>query len=180
MQLHGVVALVESTRAGLGDLGGNAVAQQARIGRERAERSAAEQPPKRQVRRFARDIPERDVQGRQRIDVWTVATEQMQALGEARHQAANVARVLAERGRSELRIDDRARRRAAGVTEAFAPAVEALVRDDAHQQRVEARPADAEKGGRSRADVAGRADQMGLDRHDLHGGLNDVGPAGTS
>ena len=87
----------------------------------------------------------------------------------------NVARVLAEHGRSELRIDDDARRRAAGVTEAFAPAFEHLVGDDAHQQRIETRLTDAEEGGRGGTDVAGHADQMGLDRNDLHGGLNDAG-----
>ncbi len=107
--------------------------------------------------------------------MWAVAAEQMHALGEARHQAADVARVLPEHGRSKLRIDNDARRRTAGVTEAFAPTIEPLVGDDAHQQRIEARPADADEGGRGRADVAGDADQMGLDRYDLHGSLNDAG-----
>jgi hypothetical protein len=112
--------LVERTRAGLGDFGGGAVAEQACIGGERSDRGAAEQPPRRQVRRFAGDIPKRDIQGGQRVNVWAVTPEQARTLGEARHQAANVARVLAERGRSELCIDDSARRRAAGVTETFA------------------------------------------------------------
>ena len=100
--------------------------------------------------------------------MWAVAAEQVHALCEARHQAANVARVLAEGGRSELRIDDSARRRATGVTEAFAPAFQPLIGDDPHKQRIEGRPPDAQEGGRGGAYVAGYADQMGLDRNDFH------------
>ena len=64
VQLDGAIALVERTRAGLGDFGGRAVAEQACIGGQRADRGAAEQPPERQVRRFPGNIPKRDIQGR--------------------------------------------------------------------------------------------------------------------
>ena len=102
-----------------------------------------------------------------------VAAEKVHALCEARHQAANVARVLAERGRRDLRINDSARRRATRVTETFTPPFQALVGDDAHKQRIEARPANAHESRRSRPYVAGHADEMTLDRNDLHRGLND-------
>ena len=79
-----------------------------------------------------------------------VAPEKLHALGEARHEAANVARVLAKRGLRELRVDDGARGWAAGVTKAFAPALQTFVGDDAHKQRIEARPANAHESRRSR------------------------------
>ena len=78
-------------------------------------------------------MPVIHVKGGQRIDVWAVAPEKVHALREAAHEAANVARVLADDRRSELRIDDSARRRATGVTEAFAPAFEPLIGDDPHE-----------------------------------------------
>jgi hypothetical protein len=168
VQLDGLIALFERALAGLADFDGGGVAEQACIGWQRPDGGTADELPDRQVRGLAGDVPERDVQGGQRVHVRAVAAEQVHALSKTRREAANVARVLAKRPRCNLRIDNGAGCCAAGVTETFAPALEALVGDDAHEQRVERRPADAHESGRRGADVAWDADVVGLDCDNLH------------
>ena len=103
----------------------------------------------------------------------TVAPEQVHALRETRHEAANVARILTERGRSKLRIDHSASRWAASVTESFAPTLLPLVGDHAHKERIEGRPAHAHKRRRGYPDVARHAYVMGLDCNNLHRDLKN-------
>ena len=59
-----------------GDDGGRAVAQQAGIGGQVGARRRAPQPPQRQPGGLAGDVPQRDVERRQRVDVRPVAAEQ--------------------------------------------------------------------------------------------------------
>ncbi len=98
---------------------------------------AAQQAMQRQVGRLAGDVPQGDVEPRQGEDRDAVAAEQVQLLLQVVAESRDVARILADREGCDHVVQGRAHGIGAGIAERFAPADDARVRLDPHQQGVD-------------------------------------------
>ena len=78
VELDVAIAAAERLLGVAGHRVGLAVAQQAGVGRQVGPRAAAEQAVERQPSHLARDVPQRDVDARQRVDRRTVAADPVQ------------------------------------------------------------------------------------------------------
>jgi hypothetical protein len=117
---------------------------------------------------LARDVPERDVDARQRVDHRPVPPDPVQ---EALHlvvDRGDLARVAADAHRPEQRVDGRARRRENAVAERLAPAGHSAVGVDAHEQHVDAGPGPAAEHRRGPVDHHRQREDDRLDSRDLH------------
>ena len=142
------------------------VAQQARVRGQIGARAAAEQPIERQSRELARDVPERDVDRRQAIGHRAVTARAVQRARELGHERRDRGRIAADEDRRDDVVDRCARRAPDAMAESFAPAGDAFVSVDAHEQHLERRA-------RLPADV--RHVAVELERHvdDVRGDLGD-------
>jgi hypothetical protein len=148
-----------------------AVLQQAGIGRQPIAPRTAQQAIERQVRGLARDVPQRDVESRQSEDREAVAAEQMELLLQVVGEARDVACVLADGDRRHHVVQRRGDGVAAAVAEGLAPADDAGVGLDPHQQDVVGRPVAAAIARRVAAEGERHLDRVAVYARDLHATL---------
>ena len=103
------------------------VLQEAGVGRQRRLPRSAQQPVQRQVGRLARDVPQRDVETRQREHGDAIAAEQVQFLLQVARKPGDVSGIPANRQRRHHRVDRALYRVGAVVAERVAPARDAVV-----------------------------------------------------
>src|SRR6202034_2317406 len=94
--------------------------------------AAAEQPPQRLPGALAKQIPQCDLDPRERVDERPVAPEQMRAMQNGAAERVDVARVTSDQKRCNNGIERRLGRGDCGVPEGFAPADETVVGLDLH------------------------------------------------
>ena len=151
------------------------VAHQAGVGAHLLPPRAAEQVAERQAGALAGDVPQRDVDRGMRIDHRPVAAEDVEGLRRLPVQSIDVGCVLADEPRAHIGLERRLGRRDDRVAEALAPAGDAGVGLNLHQQVVHGRKSQAGEVLLRRAHVEGNADVVRVDGRDLHGLLLDLG-----
>ena len=171
VQLDVPEAALDHLGADAADRLGRDVTQQAGVSAHLRPARAAEQVAERQAGALAGDVPQRDVDGRMRIDHGSVAAEDVEGLRRLAVQSIDVGRVLADEPRAHIGLERRLGRRDDGVAEALAPAGDAGVGLNLHQQVVHGRKAQAGEVLLRRPHVEGNAHVVGVDRRDLHGCL---------
>ncbi len=171
VQLDVAVAFRQRLPRLQGDDFGIVQPEEAGIGIDLRARRTAQQLHQRLSRALARQIPERDVEARQRKDGDAVTPEEMQRLLHPVQEPGNVPGIATDRERRHHVVDGSAYRTLAIVAEGVAPADEAVLGLDAHQQRLEPAPVPpAPALGLGRA-LEGDLERNRLDAHDLHGGV---------
>ena len=125
VQLDARITLLKGVRGVALDEVGLAVAQQARIDRHALGGLAAQHAIERLAGDLAGDIPQRDVEAGQRIGDRPVARRIVELALQVAHQAADVARIAAERERRHQIGERSPRRRAGAEPESLAPADDA-------------------------------------------------------
>ena len=168
VQLDVAIALVERLLGPRRHFLGIAIFEQAGVGRQAVASGAAQQAMQRQVGRLAGDVPQRDVEPRQGEDGDAVAAEQVQLLLQVVAELRDVARILADRERRDHVVQGRAHGIGAGIAERFAPADDARVRLDPHQQDVVCRPGAQALALVTAAEGVRHLDRMAVDARDLH------------
>ncbi len=116
---------------------GVGVADQACIRRQRRDLAAAQQLVDRLTGRFARDIPQRDVDRRQAIDECATATEDVKLLLQIALQFFAAADIGADQFRCQDGVDHDFHGRYRREAEGFAPAHDAVIGGDFDHQRVD-------------------------------------------
>ena len=176
VQLDLAIAAFERLGAVAADDVGIAEPQQARIGRQALDRfGAAEQAVERLVGALAGDVPQRDVERRQRETDRTVAGAIALPVGDLAGERRDVGRVAADRERRDGARDRDRGDAAGGEPEALAPADHAVVGRDLDEQRFHGPPLHRSGILRGVAEIVRHADMERLDGGDFHG---LIGPAG--
>jgi len=148
---------------------GGTVAQETRVGGQVSARAAAEQAIERNAGRLARDVPERDVDPRERVHRGAVPAHAVQHALDLIVGREDLARVAADEHRTDERVDGRPGRVEDAVAEGFAPSREAGVGLDADQQHVDAGAGPATEHRRRSLDLHRQVEHDRLDASDLHG-----------
>jgi len=138
VQLDEPVAAPERLLRVTGDRVSRAVAQEARVGRQLDARAPAEQAIGRHPSDLARDVPQRDVDARQRVHRRPVAPDPVQQTLHVVVEGRDLARIAADTHGPEQGVDDGTRGRKHPMAERLAPADDAAVGLDADQQHVDA------------------------------------------
>ena len=136
---------------------------------------AAEQAIKRLARALAGNVPQRDVERRQREGDRTVARAIALPVGDVAHQRRNVGRVAADRERRNRFLHRDFGDAAGGEAKTLAPADDAVVGRHLDEQRLHFRPLHGRGVLGGIAEVVRHADVERLDGGDFHW-LNFDGP----
>ena len=148
---------------------GVAVAQQAGIGRHALDGfGAAEQAIERLAGALAGDVPQRDVERRQRETDRPVARAIALPVGDVAHQRRNVGRVAADRERRNGVLHRDLGDAAGGEAKTLAPADEAFIGRHLDEQRLHIRPLRRRGVLGGIAEVVGHADMERLYGGDFH------------
>ena len=168
MQLDQAIAPPERLLGVAGDGLGGAVAQEARVGWQVGARASAQQAVERDAGDLARDVPERDVEARQRVHGRPVAADPVQEPLNLVVDRGDLARIAADAQGSEQGVDDRARGREDTMTERLAPADDSRIGLEADEQHVDAGPRPAAEHRRGPVDQHREIENEGLNPSDLH------------
>src|SRR4029450_10224405 len=114
------------------------------------------------------DVPQRDVETRQGEDRYAVAAEQVQLLLQVIGEPGDIARVLADRDGCDHVVHGGAYGVGAGIAEGLAPADDAIVGFDPHQQDVVGRPGAQAFALVTAAEGVRHLHRMRVDTRDLH------------
>ena len=135
----------------------------------RSLRGAAEQAMDRRALRFAQNIPQRDVDAGECETHRPVASHGVKLALQVGHERRNIGELAADTERRHNARDRLVGQGRDGKAERLAPADEARIGVDAHEQRLHVRPR-PERAHRLRSAVLVRhGDQDGLDAGNFHG-----------
>jgi hypothetical protein len=168
MQLDVAKALRKRAFHGRRDERWFAITKQAGVCVQRA-RGAAEQGRDGLSSLFARDIPERDLDGRQRVCHRPRATVIVEAMLHLVHELGPAADVTTDECGGNQRSQCRSRGGADDVSPSFAPAFDTLIGQDAHEQGVDRCPVRAGERLWRRPHVDWHTNEMHIDLDYLHG-----------
>ncbi len=168
VQLDGRVAARDRLLGVAGDEIGLAVAQQARIGRNAIPGGAAEQAMEGHALRLAGNVPQRDVDAGKRETDRPVPAHGVKLALQVRHERRHVGEFAPDAQRRHDARDRLPRQRRSGKAERLAPAGEAGIGVDAHEQGLHVRPRPERPHLLGAAVLIGHGDEDGFDFRDFH------------
>src|SRR3989441_3443390 len=160
--------LFRSLRGVVGDGLDGAVAEQARVRGQVRAGASAEQAVERDAGGLARDVPERDVDARQRVDRGPAPADPVQQTLDLVVDRGDLARIAADAHRSEDRVDDGASRRKDAVAECFAPTGDPGIGVDTDEEHIDAGPGSPAEHRRGAVDLHRHGEDDRFDSRDLH------------
>jgi hypothetical protein len=169
------IAPLQRLRRILRDRGGAAIAQQARVSRQVGAGAAAEQAVQRQAGGLAGDVPQRDVDARQRVQQRTVPAHAVQHALQLVMQRDDLGRIAADAQRPDQRIERGAGRREDAVAEGLAPAGDAGIGINAHEQHIDAGARPPAEQRRGAVDHHRQVEDDAFDARNLHRHLESNG-----
>src|SRR5688572_27037267 len=144
-----------------------AVAQKARVSVQLTWR-AAEQSCNGLRCQLAGDVPQRDVECRHCIRHRTGTTADMKTVLHWSHQLCPLTRIASNECRADQRGQRGERSRACHMTPTFAPSLDALISEDANEQRIDRGPVHSGKSFWRSAHVERHSNKVSFDSSDLH------------